>query len=262
MATKSTGCMVTLAVVGVVAIAGVVGVSWFFKKAANVVEDIATGVGVSEEVQEDIASLNDDYEFDRPEDNRISEGRLRTYISIKEGIAGRIEQYKQRFEEIEQRTKDGSGWDEVADAYKALGDIRTDFLKSLRNHKMSPKEYGFLTEQVYQTYFVSAATQAADQYSSAISSAKPQVAAQMEQLKAQLQNQALSDEQRKSLKQGIENYKAAMQQAQQGVAEMQQKYEDLPQENRELLDKYRDQLEVLKTAGWEFWGLVLSGGGQ
>lgn len=46
-----------------------------------------------------------------------------------------------------------SGFREFRQTLKVLANIRRDFLKALKKHHMSPKEYRFLTEQVYELYF-------------------------------------------------------------------------------------------------------------
>lgn len=255
---KSKGCMIALAVMGVVALAGIAGVVYFFNKASSVVQDIATGVGVSPEVQKEVKSLNREYEFERPSDNRISERQIQRLIAIKKDFATKVQGYEERFKELDKRSQGDPGWKEFSETYKALGDIRRDFLKSLREHKMSPKEYAFLTEQVYQTYFTVAAKQGAEQMKTGVAQMQEMYKTQMAQMQERLDNEELTDEQRDAMEAAMQSYKDALAQVDTNTEKLDEDYEELPEENIALLEKYRPQLEELNTLGFEFWGLTLT----
>lgn len=258
MAKKVSGCLVVLAVFGAIAVAGFIGVVYFLKKTTDVVQDFATGVGVSPEVANKVKSLNRDYEFERPQDNHITEEQVTRFIAIKQEFVERVKRHQDRFEELEQRAEDSAGWKEVAETYKILGDIRRDFLKSLRENEMSPREYAFLTEQIYQAYFTSAATTGVEQMQAGLAQAQQTYGEQLARMKEQLQQEDLSDEQRQAITSGMETYKSALEQAKTSATEMEQEIEALPKENIALLDKYRTELEEVNTLGFEFWGMALT----
>lgn len=256
---SNKGCLIALAVVGVIMILGYFGVMFFLNKAKSVVENIAEGVGASPEMLEEIKSLNGDYPFEKPVNNVISENRVQTFISIKKDFADRIKQHEADFKDLDARTQAGQGgFQEAMEGFKILGEIRRDFLASLKKHNMSPKEYSYLTTQIYQTYFAAAA----EQMSQALDTAQTSYSQQIAQVEEQLKDSNLTPEMRQMLETSLENYKQMMEQTQASVGEMEKETEKMPRENIELLNKYRGELEQLNTWGWEFWGLPLIAAGE
>lgn len=261
MATKSKGCLIGLVVIGAIAVIAIIGIGYFFKQAKDVVQDMATGVGVSPEVVQKVQTLNEKYEFEPPADNRLEEEQVARYIAIKEEFAGRVQSYKKKFEELDQRMKEGGGLQEVREGYKALANIRRDFLESLERHDMSPEEYAFLTKQIYETYFTASARTSMQQMQSSMAAAEESQKEQLRQLEQQLENEQLSPEVRESIKASMKTLEQAMHQAEISSAQVEQRYDALPKQNIEILNKYRDKLESLDTGGWEYWGLGMSGVG-
>ncbi len=146
------GCLIALAAVGVLMILGYVGVMFFLNKAKTVVEGIAEGVGATPKMIEEVKSLNEDYPFEMPVDGRITENQVQKFISIKQDFADKIKRHEAAFKDLDERTQAGQGgYKEAMEGFKILGEIRRDFLQSLKNHGMSPKEYSYLTTQIYQT---------------------------------------------------------------------------------------------------------------
>jgi hypothetical protein len=253
------GCLIALAAVGVLMILGYFGVMFFLSKAKTVVEGIAEGVGASPKMIAEVKSLNDDFPFEKPADNRISENQVQKFIAIKQDFAGRIKEQEAAFKDLDERTKAGEGgYKEAMEGFKILGEIRRDFLQSLKNHRMSPKEYSYLTTQIYQTYFAAAVGQMSESMETAQTGYSEQIA----QVEAQLKDPNLTPEMREMLQTSLESYKQMMEQTQTSVAEMEEQAEKMPQENIALLNKYRSELEQLNTWGWEFWGLPLIAGAE
>lgn len=248
------GCLIALAAVGVLMILGYFGVMFFLNKAKTVVEGIAEGVGATPKMIEEVKSLNEDYPFEMPVDSRITENQVQKFISIKQDFADKIKRHEAAFKDLDERTQAGQGgYKEAMEGFKILGEIRRDFLQSLKNHGMSPKEYSYLTTQIYQTYFAAAVEQMSESLDTAQSSYSQQIA----QLEEQLQDPNLTPEMRQMLQSSLESYKQLLEQTETNVSEMEEQTEKLPPENIELLNKYRPQLEELNTWGWEFWGLPL-----
>ncbi len=253
---SAKGCLITLGVVGLVA---VVGMNVVFKAGKNVVEDFASGVGVAPSLVKETQDLNDKYDFREPEDKRVSEEQLRKFISIKRDFAEKFREHRQELEALGDKVKGESGFGEARQAYKILGEIRHDFLKSLRRHEMSPREYGFLTAQVYGAYLTKAARTGYEQAASAMPQVKAGLEKQLQALKEQLDNPDLSDEARSALEQARTNLKQAMTRAESSGEQLKEEYQNLPEVNSELIEKYRSELEDLNTLGLEYWGLAMTG---
>ncbi len=256
---SNKGCLIALAAVGVLMVLGYFGVMFFLNKAKSVVENIAEGVGASPQMIEEVTSLNKDYPFEKPANNMIAESQVQKFIAIKHDFADRIKEHEAAFKNLDERTKAGQGgFSEAMEGFKILGEIRGDFLKSLKNHRMSPKEYSYLTTQIYQTYFATAVEQMSESMETAQTSYSEQIA----QVEEQLKDPNLTPEMRQMLQTSVESYKQLMAQTETSVAGMEEQAEKLPKENVELLNKYRTELEQLNTWGWEFWGLPMIAAGE
>lgn len=255
----SKGCLIALAVLGLFMVLGIIGVTFIFNKAKDVVQDFATGLGVSPEIMEEVQSLNRTYPFEEPEDQRISEKQVKTFISIKEDFADRIKRHESEFKDLEKRSEDEVQFKQVAEAYRLLGDIRRDFLRSLQKHEMSPKEYMYLTHQIYTTYFTTVAKTSHEQMSEGMGEADKNLQKQLAELEKQLQDPNLSNDMKKALEQSKKSYEKMLTQMRSSTSKMQEEYSKLPEENIELFDKYRSQLEKLNTLGFEYWGLTMGG---
>ncbi|NIR52352.1 hypothetical protein GWO43_27310 [candidate division KSB1 bacterium] len=185
------GCLIALAIIGAFFVLVVVAGAFFFYKFKDVAEGVLEGVGASPEMVEQVKSLNQEYPFMEPADNRITEDQIQTFINIKRSFADKIksreEEFKQFAEEAEQQQQ--LSLDQYAEAWKKLGEIRRDFLDELRAHQMSPKEYKFLTEQIYASYFGNLAAGVADMAEGA--GASSQESAELEQKVAELPQENL-----------------------------------------------------------------------
>ncbi len=200
---KSKGCIIALAVVGVIAILLTVGVFWVFQKAKDVVQDYAGALGASPEMLEEAKSLNSKFAFEEPEDGVITEPQVQKFIEIKQTFADKIKSHTAEFKVLQDKKEEGlAGFTEYTEALNLLSDIRHDFIDALREHEMSPKEYRFLSAQIFGAYYGS-----------------------MGQMFAQ-------------------NNAEAREQINEAINE----------QNVELFNKYRDQLNHLETAGFEFFG--------
>ncbi|MFQ5606170.1 MAG: hypothetical protein ACE5HS_23105 [bacterium] len=257
--TKGKGCLIALAVVGVLFIIVAIG-SWFvLKKAKNVFENFAEGTGVSPKMIAEAKTLNEQFPFQEPEDNLISERQITTFINIKKDFADKIKKHEAQFEKLSDKSrKEELGFKEIAESWKILGEIRRDFLSSLKRNKMSPKEYVYLSSQIYSTYLAESVHTGYEQMAQGMQTAQESYAEQLKLLEKQLQDPNIPEEVKAGLRTTMQNYETMMQQSMQGKSEYEQAYQKLPQQNIELLKKYRTELENLNTLGFEYWGLALS----
>ena len=256
---KSKGCLIALGVVGVIAVAGFIAINVFLSKAKDVVEGIAEGAGVAPAMVEQAKSLNEKFHFTPRDNDILTEDQVQKYIEIKADFADKIIPHLQTFKKLDEKSKkSGTDFSDIAEAWKTLGSIHKDFLKSLERHHMSPKEYGYLTKEIYTSYFAALAKENKEQISQAMDDAKSIYEQQMQEFDKQLQDPNLSDEMKESIRKAKEQYKTVISQSEQAVKMGEQKVQEFPAENIRLLNKYRDQLEKLNTFGYEFWGLALA----
>ncbi len=254
-AAMKKGCIVVLIIAGALAVLAMIGVTIFLSKTKDIVQDIATGVGVSPEVIDEVKTLNRRYAFDEGSERILSEDQMQRFIQIKEDFADRIQNQREALETLGDEAKGGAGWQEAAQAYKLLAEIRKDFLRSLDKHRMSPKEYLYLTQQVYGAYFTSSAKQGYEQAAEGMRQAQAGYEDQMKRFEEQLADPKLSEEARKAIRQTQKSYKQAMSEMGSSAEKMKEEAQKLPQENAELIEKYRDKLQRLDTFGFEYWGL-------
>lgn len=257
--TKGKGCLIALGAAAVLVVLFYMGVMFFLNRAQTVVEEFAGSMGVAPEMIEEVKTLNKEYGFTPPPNNRITENQVQTFIKIKKDFAGDIKRHEEEFKALEDRTEGReAGFKEFSESLKILGNIRRDFLNSLKHNQMSPREYKYLTEQIYSNYFAAAVQESYVQMSEGMESTQESYQQQMAQFEQQLNDPNLSDDQRETIKTAMENYKNMMQQMQTGVSEMGKQLEKMPRENIEVLNEYREELQELNTLGFEFWGLALT----
>lgn len=151
---KGKGCLIALAIVGVLFVVFAIGAYFLFMKAKGFVEQYADAFGLSPQMVEQVQELNEQYPFTPPEDGTISENQVLQYIAIKKEFIDRITRHEQEFKELEQLADQPNAdvreyFETYSQALKILGDIRRDFLSSLENYEMSPEEYLYLTEKIY-----------------------------------------------------------------------------------------------------------------
>ena len=200
---KSKGCIIALAVVGVIGVLTTIGIYWVFQKAKDVVEGYAGAFGASPEMIEEAKALNNEFPFTAPEDGIITEPQMEKFIEIKNTFADKIKSHADAFKALkDKQDNDLSGFKEYSETLSLLSDIRRDFIDALKEHKMSPKEYRFLSTQVFGAYYGS-----------------------MGQMIAQHNAEASKE-----------------------ISEA------INEQNVELFNRYRDQINHLETAGFEFWG--------
>ncbi|MFQ5708402.1 MAG: hypothetical protein ACE5HO_13175 [bacterium] len=150
---KSRGCLIALGIVGALIVVVVVASYFFIMKAKDIVEDWAGALGASPEMIQELKTLNAQYPFQEPADGLIQEEQVARFISIKKDFADRIKSHESEFKALEKKPNKKVGFREYRQTLQLLADIRKDFIKSLRTHKMSPREYRYLTAQIYASYF-------------------------------------------------------------------------------------------------------------
>lgn len=255
----SRGCLIALGVVAVIMVLGIIGVTIFINKAKDVVQGVAEGMGVSPQMMAEVENLNQEYPFEPPGDHRIRERQVQTFIAVKRSFADDIKKHQATLQQLDERMqkKEQADWGDVTEGFKILGNIRRDFLKSLGQHGMSPKEYAYLTNIIYSSYLVEASQAGYQQMSEGMRTARADYVRQADEIRARLEDPELTETRQDSLEMTLENYEHLIRQADASAQEMEQTYDELPRENIELLNRYRNELENLDTFGYELLGLSL-----
>lgn len=200
---KSKGCIIALSVVGAIGLLTMIGIYWIFQKAKDVVQDYAGAFGASPTLIAEAASLNQEFSFEVPEDGIITEAQMERFIDIKKTFAEKIQEHTDAFKALQENNDGGlDGFENYAEALKLLSGIREDFVEALKAHGMSPREYRFLSSQIFGAYY----------------GAMGQMIAEHQEAAQEEINAAINEE------------------------------------NVALFNKYKDQINYLETAGFEFWG--------
>ncbi len=213
------GCLIALGVVGVFAAIVLAGVVFMVFKAKDFVVEFTQGVGLTEEVREQIRDLNERYAFTVPADSVLTEEQVQKFIQVKRTFAKQVRQRLEEFQtRLEQSKEDVRELDfkSYAEAFKVLGEIRQELLAALERFQMSPAEYRFLTQYIYQIHVADLTTGLAEW--------------------AKTSNMKLQD---------WEQVERAMQR--------------IPQKNQALIQKYASELQDVYTYGFELWALPVSG---
>lgn len=256
---KSKGCLIALGVVGVLAVVVFIAAGIFLNKAKSIVEGVAEGAGVAPELVQEAKSLNQKYDFQIPQDNVLSERQIERFIEIKETFADKIAPHLKTFEKLDAKSRhEDTDFSDIALAWKTLGEIHKDFLKALNEHQMSPREYAYLSKQIYSTYFAAAAKEGQEQMAKTLDKNQQNYAKQLQQFDEQLNDPNVDDELKAAIRKAKEQYITMMRQSEQASREMGKQVQEFPQQNIELLKKYREKLKALNTYGYEFWGLALA----
>ncbi len=147
------GCIIALVIVGIIAVVVMIGVNLFYQKVKGFGEDYLGVIGASPKMIEQVKELNHDFPFEEPEDGTVTEDQITRFIDIKQSFVDRIKDHEEEFKKLDEAKAQGeSGFQEFRQAIKVLSDLRRDFLTALSEHKMSPKEYRFLSLQIYTSY--------------------------------------------------------------------------------------------------------------
>jgi hypothetical protein len=154
MSKSQKGCLIAVGALGIITLLTVIGAFILFQKAKNVVEDYADAFGASPEMIEEAKTLNELYPFEKPENEAITEEQLQRFIAVKKEFAQEVKDHESDLRALEGSELEGeAGFREFRKTLKILAEIRRHFLDALKKHQMSPKEYRFLSEGIYKSYF-------------------------------------------------------------------------------------------------------------
>jgi hypothetical protein len=246
----AVGCGVAVLLAVIIAVAGVFGLAWWGK---GKLEEVTGGPGgiermakVQEEVQRYQAEANRN-EFAQPADGVIQEERLLKFLAVRRDVFAVYEKYRA---EIEALGKSGTpDLGAIAKSVHLVNDLRLTQAKAQAREGVSEGEYGWLVGQVYKTAW--AAGLAKETGGKRTSEAARAVLGQAgEQIRKQLENPNLTEDQRRQLEQALAQLEQQGEAAVEAAGQL-----DVPPANLELFERHRAEIEKYAMGGLELLGL-------
>ncbi|HLA76207.1 MAG TPA: hypothetical protein VJU18_01380 [Vicinamibacteria bacterium] len=234
------GCVVAVAVAGMVVVAVVVGGAYWAKGKA---EEMAAG---QQKIQ-DFQRQADANSFVRPSDGRITEPRLVKFLEVRKDVFAVYQKYAKDIEA--RKNKEQVDFGDVKTMFNVLNDIRLAQARAQAAQGMSTEEYAFMIEQVYKSAWASEVTKATGgkNLSEAASEATEQAARQMEE---QAEQGGVPEQAQKAMREAAEK----MRKGSEEIAEQAQAL-DVPPENVALFRKYESEIKKYAMTGLEAIGL-------
>jgi len=226
------GCGVAVVLAGLAVVVAIGGLAWFVKDKA---ESMAAH---EEEIQALKAEVNAE-PWTPPADGIMAEDRLEAFLEIRRQVHTVYSEYADLLESKKQDAELG----DITRGFSMLGEVRRAQAQAQAGAGMGDEEYGWMVGQVYRSMWASELEKATGETS--YSAAAEQAIQALEQ---QLQTaEGLPQEQREALEQQIEQLRS-------GAAESAGQLE-VPEENVELLRRYRDQIQLYAMPGLELLAL-------
>jgi hypothetical protein len=239
-----------LVVLGVVGLGG--AVFWAKGKVGGVVE----ATQQMEAQNQELTRLNSEFPFQAPAEGEaltLEEARLVSYLAVREGALPVFEDFAKKSEAFEQEHEGKESVGAAVEAVNMLAgltaSVRGSYVKSLREQKMSPREFRTITTTIYASYMAGAMEAAHQAGKEGRASFEKMVA----DLDAQLEKEDLADEQREALeaqRTALQEQLAAMgemeAQAQEGAAQRAVLVKNAP-----LLEKYKARIEKVAHPGFD-----------
>ena len=144
-----TGCIIAASIIGALLVAMIGLGIYFFMTVRDVVADMMpTG-----DIVEEIRLLDETYFFEPPADGLLHKEQVQRYIAVKERFAERLAEIHEKVRRLETDTADESfDIGQLTEAFGILAAARGQFLSALADQQMSPREYLYLTREIYVRY--------------------------------------------------------------------------------------------------------------
>ncbi len=234
------GCVVAVAIAGMVVVAVVVGGAYWAKGKA---QELAAG---QEKIQE-YQRQADANSFVRPADGLIAEPRLLKFLEVRKDV---FAAYQRHAKEIEARkNKERADLGDFKAMFTILNDVRLAQARAQATQGMSSEEYGFMVEQVYKSAWASEVTKTTGGKSLSEAAAQASEVAARE-VERQSEDAGLPEEASRGMREAAEKMR-------QGSEEIVEKTKELevPQENIALFRKYESEIKKYAMTGLEAIGL-------
>jgi hypothetical protein len=241
------GCVVAVAVAGIIGVAVLVGGAYWVKsKAAGVKIKLDEVAGEQKQIDE-FQRKADANPFTRPADGRIREAQLLKFLEVRKAV---FAVYQRHEKELNARQhKQTADLGDVRMAFSILNEIRLAQARAEAAQGMSSEEYRFLVEQVYKSAWASEMTKStgAKSVSEAVSEGSDKAAREMER---QAEQGDMPDEARRAMREAAEKLRQGSESIEEQTRSL-----DVPRENVELFRKYESEIKKYAMTGLEAIGL-------
>jgi hypothetical protein len=195
------GALVLLGIIGVV-VAGY----WVKEKVGGTLASVQQASAQAQAQQKVLAELEKSYPYTPPEEGEVpvlEESRLLAYLDVRETALPVFQEFDQKseaFQEQHEGDEDpdlGAAMQAIGMATELFSKVRAAYIQGLKQHRMSPSEFQTITRTLY-TSLITDATGKARQASVHARAALEQT---LEELRAKLEDETLSEEARTALEQ-------------------------------------------------------------
>lgn len=242
------GCAVAAFLAVLLVVAGLFGAAWWGKKkfdeATGGIERMADAQKEIQRYQEE-ANRNS---FTAPPDGVIEEGRLLKFLAVRRDVSGVYARYK---DEIERYSKREQKPDLAAfgTGVQMISELRLAQAKAQAREGLCDDEYHYLIQQVYKTAWAAGvAKESGGRQPSQV--AQEGLGKAADEMRKQLDNPALSAEQRRQIETALKQLEE-----QSATAERAAEQFDVPEANLELFRRHETEIKQYAMSGLEFLGM-------
>jgi cell division protein FtsB len=222
------GCGIAAVLAGLAVVVAIGGLAWFVKDRAE------SYVASEDEIQALKAEVNAE-PWSPPSDGIVAEERLEAFLEVRRRVHDVYSQYADLLESKQGDAELG----DVTRTFSMIGELRKAQAEAQAGAGMGDEEYGWLAGQVYRSVLASEL-----ETNTGETSASAAVEQAIRALEQQLESSGdLPAEQRDALRAQIEKLRD-------GAAESAQQLE-VPEENVELMRRYRGQIDRYAMPGLE-----------
>ncbi len=233
------GCLVAVAVTGMVVLVVVFGGAYWLKGKAEEMK-------AEQEQIDELVRKADANPFTRPADNRIQEDRLVKFIEVRKVVFAAYSKHEKVIQKA--KNKNQADLSDVRQVFNIVNEIRMAQAKAQADQGMSSEEYRFLVEQVYRSFWASEVAKASGKSAAEAAAEGTEQAA--EGMEKTADDTDMPEEARRALRDAAERVRSGG-----GEIQEQLKALDVPKENVELFRKYEREIQKYAMTGLEWIGL-------
>lgn len=241
------GCGVAALLAVVVLVVGVFGVAWWGKQK---LDQATGGLERMADAQKEIGRYQEQanrHAFTAPSDGVIEEDRLLKFLAVRRDVFGVYEKHKDVLERYSKLDKPDLG--AIGTSLQMINELRLAQAKAQAREGLSDDEYQYLVHQVYKTAWAAGvAGQTGGKQASQV--AREGMGRAAEEMRKQLDNPSLSEEQRAQLEAALKQMEEQAQAAGRAAQEL-----DVPEANLELFRRHEAEIKKFSMTGLEWIGL-------
>jgi cell division protein FtsB len=209
---------------------------------------------------DELKKLNQAHPFTPPPDGTVltlKEDRLDAYLAIREAALPVYKELEAKGEELDKKHQGGEV--SVSDAMQAgsllaqvMSKTRAAYIENLKKHRMSPNEFLAISGAIYNSEIANSMGEA----NQAMASQREGVETAHAEIQKQLQNDALSEEERTALEQQAEALQTQLdlldsEGGQAAIPQVDAKTQGVAAANMALLAKFKGRIEKANNPGFD-----------